>query len=196
MLFPQLTSRKTSHTLPLGVVEDYHTLPLTPMFKLLGVPVLATPRAWTNPIGMILPMLVMTAILAPGVGLLERIVVTAFWVLLFEFTSFTHSIGHIIGGKLAGGVMDRLVVTSTRQVNVYDGDQDRYPARVHITRALGGPVGNLVVGLLASLAIAMAGYTPSLFLLAVMNLVFGAGAFAPIPSVDGEVLARYLFKKE
>lgn len=190
-----VSTKPPTNTLPLGVSEDYHTLPLSPLFHIWGVPVVATPRAWLNVVGIIPPMIIMTIILAPGVGLPERIALTAFWVLLFELTSFTHSIGHIIGGKIAGAPMDRLVVTRSRHVNVYEGDQEQYPPRVHLLRASGGPVANLVLALVAGLMWIVGGYSPSLLLLVLMNLAFGIGAFAPIPSVDGEVIWRYAFRR-
>jgi hypothetical protein len=189
------TKSPVKNKLPLGVSEDYHNLPLTPLFNILGVPVVATPRAWLNAVGIVLPMIIMTVILVPGAGLVERIALTAFWVLLFELTSFTHSIGHIIGGKAAGSPMDKLVVTRSRHVNVYEGDQEQYPPRVHLSRALGGPLANLALALVAGLLLLISGYSPSLFLLFLMNLAFGVGAFAPVPSVDGEVIWRYAFKR-
>jgi hypothetical protein len=186
------TGAQPPPTLPLLVFEDYFTLPLTPIGSLLDIPVVATPKAWLNPVLMAAPMLIATFILAPQIGLLDRIALTAFWALLGLGTSFVHSIGHIIGGKLAGAPMDRLVVTMTRQPNVYDGDQAHYPARVHVLRAAGGPAANLVVGLAAGLLLLVAGYTPTLLVIAGLNIGFALGALAPVPSVDGEILARYL----
>lgn len=174
------------------VIEDYYTLPLRPIGKLFGIPVVATPHAWLNPFLLAGPAFIATFILVPDADLAGRVALTALWALLGLLMSFIHSIGHILSGKLAGAPMDKLVVTMTRQPNVYEGDQDHYPPRVHILRAIGGPALNLIVGAAAIIVLLVAGYSPTLFVFAGMNLAFGLGALAPVPSVDGEVLARYL----
>jgi Zn-dependent protease len=183
-----------SGKLPLFVFEDYQTLPLKPLYRLLGIPVLATPRAWTNALMMIPVALVLSLLLSRSASIFTHILQTVLWVLAFELTVFVHSIGHILSGKVAHAPMDRLVVTSTRQVTVYDGEQSGYAPTVHVLRALGGPVANIVVGILALIGALIFRSSPTFLVLALFNLAFGFGAALPIPSVDGEVIARYLFR--
>lgn len=184
-----------TESLPLMVNEDYHTIPLTNLITVWGVPILATPKAWMSVVSLAPLMLIATVFFIPNATFLERVVATVVWTLLFFVTSCLHSFGHIVGGKLAGSPMNRLIITSTRHVNIYDGDQDSYPPRVHLLRAGGGPVMNILIGLLTTAIIIVGTSTPALLLFALMNLAFGFGALAPIPSVDGEVIARYLFRR-
>lgn len=41
--------------------------------------------------------------------------------------------------------MDEFVITATRDVNLYHGDQSLIPGYVHLVRSLGGPIFNLFV---------------------------------------------------
>ncbi len=184
----------TRNKLPLLVFEDYQTLPLKPLFRLLDIPVVATERAWTNALMLIPVMLVLSLVFTRSASVFMHILQTALWVLAFELTAFIHSFGHMISGKLAGAPMDRLVVTSTRQITVYDGDQSGYSPAVHVIRALGGPVANIAVAILALLGLLIVRSSPTIAVFAVLNLAFGFGAALPIPSVDGEVIARYVFR--
>jgi len=104
-----------------------------------------------------------------------------------------HSVGHIIGGKLVGHPMDANLVTATRQINIYRGHQGHLPRRVHLGRALGGPVMNLLVGIIA-LIVGQAVEGQLIDAFGIINLVFAVLAFAPIPTVDGEVIWRELLR--
>jgi Zn-dependent protease len=112
-----------------------------------------------------------------------------------EIATVLHALGHIVSGKLVGSAMNALLITATRDVNLYDGDQSAIPGRVHLGRALGGPLGNLLIagiclgfgpllasGLGADLAASLIS----------VNLFFGLGGLLPLPSVDGEVIWREL----
>ena len=60
-----------------------------------------------------------------------------------EISTLVHALGHILGGKLVRSPMDELLLTATRGVNIYSGDQRDVRSFVHLGRALGGPVLNL-----------------------------------------------------
>jgi len=192
---PEFNDPSDNVALPLGVFEDYRRLPLRKLFDLFGVPVLSTPRAWINPLPLVPVMLLATFLLASRAYIIERILLTILWTALFELTSFIHSAGHILAGRAVNAPMDRLVVTSSRQVNVYDGDQSRYPARVHVTRALGGPLANIAVGLVMALLLLFGGYSPTFLVFMLLNFAFGFGSLAPVRSLDGEVLMYYLTRQ-
>jgi Zn-dependent protease len=85
--------------------------------------------------------------------------------------------------------MDELLVTMTRDVNLYYGDQSRFPPWVHLARSIGGPAANLAA---AGLLFALAPGSPDALLsqLAEMNLYFGLITLLPLPSVDGEEIWR------
>ncbi len=192
---PESNAPFDNASLPLGVFEDYRKLSLRKLFDLFGVPVFSTPRAWGAPLPLVPVMLIITFLLASRAYLIERILLTILWTALFELTSFIHSAGHILAGRAVNAPMDRLIVTSSRQVNVYDGDQSRYPARVHVTRALGGPLANIAVGLVMALLLLFGGYSSTFLVFMLLNFAFGFGALAPIRSVDGEVLMYYLTRQ-
>jgi hypothetical protein len=101
-----------------------------------------------------------------------------------------HSLGHMISSKLVGAPMSYLLVTATRQVTIYEGDQSQFSPRVHITRAIGGPIANIVAGLIGLLLTASMGATPALLYFTIVNLL-AVFAFLPIPTVDGEVIWKY-----
>jgi Zn-dependent protease len=114
-----------------------------------------------------------------------------------EITTVLHALGHILSGKLVNSAMDELLITATRDVNLYHGDQSIVPGHVHIVRSLGGPVFNLIVaGFLLTLAPSLApGFWSGLVAsLISTNLFFGIGGFLPLPSVDGEVIWRELLR--
>ena len=64
------------------------------------------------------------------------------------------------------------------------------PRRVDVGRSLGGPVFNLLLGVIAGAVYAFAGGNHFFGLLAVVNLAFGAFTLMPIPSLDGSVIWR------
>jgi Zn-dependent protease len=93
--------------------------------------------------------------------------------------------------------MDELLITTTRDVNLYHGDQGIYPGYVHLVRSLGGPVFNLLIAGMGYLVTPMAGHSFGSALIASIistNLFFGLGSFLPIPSIDGEVIWREILR--
>jgi Zn-dependent protease len=108
-----------------------------------------------------------------------------------------HGFGHILSGKLVHSAMDELLITATRDVNLYHGDQRLIPGHVHLVRSLGGPLFNIfVAGVCIMLATVVApGFWLNLVTsLVSTNLFFGLGGLLPLPSVDGEVIWRELLR--
>ncbi len=83
--------------------------------------------------------------------------------------------------------MDAMLVTATRHINLYEGEQSAYPSRVHVVRSLGGPLANVIMGLLM---LPRPGWIARAF--AAFNLLAGAIEVAPIETVDGGVIWREL----
>lgn len=178
---------------PLGVVEPIDRRHRRTAFALLGVPV-----SYTGLAGLALPLMVLGVLPVALWGADRSPQAVARRALRFgvlsETSNYLHSLGHILGGKAVGAPMDELVVTATRHVNLYQGDQSDYPASTHITRAAGGPALNLLLALLLfPLARALSGKAGKwLRELALTNLVFGLIALAPIESVDGGSILHHL----
>lgn len=178
-----------------GFLEDLDTTPRIAVGKVLGVPVAVTPTAWIQPplffaLGVVLTYL--PGRLAASVASGDRLVDAFGFAVAGLVANAAHALGHIVSGTLAGSPMDELLVTATRDANRYHGDQSGVPSRTHIARAVGGPVGNLVVAAVAfgALAVLGVGGHPILARTAGVNLAFGLGSFLPVPSVDGEVIWR------
>lgn len=181
---------------PLLIFEDIPTVRRIPIGSVWGVKVTITPRTWLGPVIFFVWGFAL-ALLNRETALPQKLVEALFFMLSVEAATALHAFGHILSGKMAGSAMDELLVTAMRDVNLYVGDQSRYPPAVHLARSLGGPLFNLgVAGLLFALLPALA---PGLLAdlvrqTAGMNLFFGVGSFLPIPSVDGEVIWRELFR--
>lgn len=177
-------------------LDDLDTVRHVPIGRLLGVPIHVTPTVWLQgpffaAIGLALTWL--PGRLPPGAGPADRAASALVFMLAGLAANAVHAAGHIVSGRLAGSPMDVLLVTATRDANLYHGDQSGIASRTHVARAIGGPVANLV---LAALAFAVAPGAGAGALgdvvarLASVNLGFGLGGFVPLPSVDGEVIWR------
>jgi hypothetical protein len=93
--------------------------------------------------------------------------------------------------------MDELLLTATRGVNIYLGNQEALPGFVHLGRALGGPVLNLLTYAVSFRLQTYLGFGFTADLLASIastSLFMGVGGFAPLPSVDGQVIWREVFR--
>ena len=178
---------------PLMVFENIKTTSRRRLFTLWGVPWLATSWAWASipfflGLGIALAVIVQT-----GDSGEERLGMGAAYGVLLLLANTLHSVGHIIGGKLVGHPMNANLVTATRQINIYRGHQGHLPRRVHLGRALGGPLMNLAAGLIALIVgQIVAGQLIDAF--GWINVIIALAAFAPIPTVDGEVIWRELLR--
>ena len=179
-----------------GIIEDLGSVRHVPLGRLWGVRISATPIAWLSPL-VFFGLRLLIGLLAPNMSLGERLYDALLFTIAVQVATPLHALGHIIGGKLVRGAMDELLITATRDVNIYDGDQSAVPSRVHLGRALGGPVFNLLIAgfLYSALPLIPAGLGYTLVeRVASINLFFGAGGFLPLPSVDGEVIWRELLR--
>lgn len=132
-----------------------------------------------------------TFIFMPFADIVTRVLYGVLFGILLIVTNALHSIGHIIGGKMVNAPMDELLVTASRHVNIYLNDPLDLPSRVHLGRALGGPVLNIGVGLIVFLVALIIGSAGLLFF-SIANLGYGIGALIPARSLDGEVIWREL----
>ena len=179
-----------------GIIEDLDSVRHISLGRLWGVRLSITPIAWLSPL-VFFALRLLIGLLAPGMSLSERLYDALLFTIAVQVANPLHAFGHILSGKLVRGVMDELLLTATRDVNLYEGDQSIVPSYVHLGRALGGPVFNL---LMAGMFYAVLPLTPIgightiVERIASMNLFLGAGSFLPLPSVDGEVIWRELLR--
>jgi hypothetical protein len=155
-----------------------------------GIQILVTPITWASPL-VFYSLHLLLNLLNLQLGLAERVYQSALFTIAVEITTAVHAFGHIVSGKLVGSAMNALLITATRDVNLYDGDQSVISGRVHLGRSLGGPLGNLLAaGILLGFAPLLApGFGADLVAsLISVNMLFGLGGFLPLPSVDGAVI--------
>jgi hypothetical protein len=181
---------------PLGVIEDIDAVKRISVGRFWGVKLSLTPFTWLGlPIYAVLGLILNALHTYASLG--DRIADALLFAVTVEITIVLHAFGHILGGKLIGSAMDELMITSTRDITLYYGDQSRYLPYVHIVRSLGGPLFNLFVVGVLNLAFLGVGSGPSKVLIEQListNTFFGVGGLLPIPSVDGEVIWRELLK--
>jgi hypothetical protein len=185
-----------SRYLRYAIVEDLDTVRRIPLGRVLGVRVTATPIAWLSPVLFFALRVLMNLATMRG-SLQRRVREAALFSLSVQVSNPIHAFGHIVSGTLAGSPMDELLITATRDVNVYEGEQSGVPSHVHLARALGGPLANLFAAGVCRLL--MRCLRPSFLAkiiaaIATTNQFYGLGGLLPVPSVDGEVIWRELFR--
>ena len=178
-----------------GFIENLDTVRHISLGKFWGIKLSVTPLTWLSPFVFFLLGLLLNA-LRPGMGLTETLYKAGVFMIGVEISTLVHALGHILGGKLVRSPMDELLLTATRGVNIYHGDQGSIPGSVHMGRAMGGPILNLLIYgvMLQLLPNGGVGFrTDLLAAIASTSLFMGVGGFAPLPSVDGEVIWREVF---
>jgi hypothetical protein len=176
------------------ILEDVHSTPKRKLFRWLGVDWLATPYAWLS-----IPFYISIGLVAALLGKTprsawNRVCTGIGYGFILIGMNVIHTIGHILSGKLAGAPMKANLVTATFHVNLYPDDPPSLPPRIHLRRALGGPLLNIMVGLLALLvnSFLQVGWI-SFFGLA--NCIVALWCLLPLPGLDGSVLMKNLFRK-
>jgi hypothetical protein len=178
-----------------GFIEDLDTVRHIHLGKFWGIEVSVTPITWLSPLVFFSLGLVLNAP-GPRMTLTESLYNAGVFVIGVEISTLIHALGHILGGKLVRSPMNELLLTATRGVNIYFGDQKTLPGFIHLGRAMGGPVFNLLVaGLLLQLQNFVGiGFSADVLASIISTSLFmGVGGFAPLPSVDGEVIWREVF---
>lgn len=171
----------------------HHTGDPKPLFRWLGVDFMVTQSAWQMLVfwgvfGVVVALLALGDLSFParlGWGLVYA---------LLGLVSYVgvHLGGHIVSGRSVNAVMSSAVADGVRIYNVYADPPDAdLPPRVHLGRAVGGPLANLLVSLIAFIAWAAVGGHVLAFL-AIFNLLSGLSSLVPIPGVDGHVILREL----
>jgi hypothetical protein len=178
---------------PILVFEDIHSPTQAHLCTLWGVKVKATRYAWLSiPIWIGFGLLI--AVLGSKGNSHSAIISTGIlYGICLSVSNAIHSLGHIIAGRVAHSPMDVLLLTSTRDVTLYLTDQTSCPRSARILRSLGGPALNFLVGL-AGLGLMMFFRVAWLQTFAAVNLGVAIWTLCPVPTMDGWVVWRNLFK--
>jgi Zn-dependent protease len=185
-----------SKILKYGILEDIDTVQRIPVGRFWNVTLLVTPITWLGPVFFFVTHFVLN-LLNDQPRPADRFYQSMLFTIAVEITTILHAFGHILSGKMVNNAMDELLITTTRDVNVYHGDQSRLPGYVHLARSLGGPLFNLLVaGVCISVSTKFSEGFPADLITSLIgtNLFFGLGSFLPIPSVDGEVIWREILR--
>lgn len=179
---------------PLLIFEDLRTTPRRRLFIVFGVEWLATPYAWLSP-----PFFCLLGIAAALVGnagrsLTFRLLAGVVYGLMLYACNTIHSLGHILGGTLLGAPMNALLLTATRDVNVYLGSRAEVPLRIRMGRAVSGPLLNLLTGVVLIVA-GWALHGGWLTVFGCFNLGVSLWTLCPIPTMDGCVIWGGLFRR-
>jgi hypothetical protein len=185
-----------SRYLKYGIIEDIDTVRRIPIGQFWDVKLLITPVTWLGPF-VFFGLHFLINLLNTSLTLPDRLYQSLLFTIAVEITTVLHAFGHILSGKMVNSAMNELLITATRDVNLYHGDQSLVPGYVHLVRSLGGPVFNLIVAGLLSFFVAgvSSGFWSGLVAsLISTNRFFGFGGFLPLPSVDGEVIWREVIR--
>jgi hypothetical protein len=185
-----------SRYLRYGILEDIDTTRHIQVGRFCGVRVTVTSLTWLSPF-VFLGLCLALGLGQPFPDAAARLGDAALATIVIELATAVHAIGHIFSGQAIGSPMDELLITATRGVNLYDGPQEIYPPSIHIGRSLGGPLFNLVIAGVARalLPILPGGWATQFATTTIsINLFFGLGSLLPLPSVDGQVIWRELFR--
>ena len=171
------------------VLEDIEAPRLKKVFRLMGTDLALSPQAWLNPILMGILGIVIALIAAPVDGIALKIVVGIVYGLLIMISSFLHGLGHVISSQLINSPVQTLIATATVFTTSYDKNEG-LPSLTHIGRALGGPVLNLLIGIILIGIYALVISSHFLLFFSSTNLLLGLFTLAPIPTLDGSVIVR------
>lgn len=135
--------------------------------------------------------------LSPVEAMLGALVAT----LLHYLSETAHQLGHAWQARRTGHPMIGVQFWWLLSSSIYPPDEPELPARIHITRAFGGPLASLLVtviaGVLALVFFGLGGvvWYVALFFFLDNLLVFFLGAFLPLGFTDGSTLLRWLPKR-
>jgi hypothetical protein len=185
-----------SKYLKYGIIEDIETTRRIRIGQFWGISLFITPITWLSPF-IFFGLHFILNLLNSRLNFNDRLIQSFCFTLSVEIATAFHAFGHILSGKIIGSAMDELLITATRDINLYHGDQSQILGHIHLVRSLGGPIFNLLIALICFMLVKWvgAGFGTSLISsLISTNLFFGIGGFIPLPSVDGEVIWREILK--
>lgn len=116
---------------------------------------------------------------------------------LHYLSELIHHLGHAGAARNTGYPMRGVRFVHVLAFSVYPKDEPELPGRIHIRRALGGPLVSFLVTVIALLILLVAQNVGVLFYWIALcffldNLfVFTLGAFLPLSFTDGGTIARY-----
>jgi hypothetical protein len=118
-------------------------------------------------------------------------------VMIHWLSEFWHQLGHAVAARRTGYPMTGLRFWGVFSTSLWPADEPPLPGRIHIRRALGGPIASILLGGLAAVIARLLGPEGGLawFLALVAAadnlLVLGLGAFLPLGFTDGSTILQW-----
>ena len=180
---------------PFLVFEDIGPESRRELFRFLGVTFMATRFAALGPF-MWIALGVVTALAESHATLTATAAMRGvIYGVFLVCCTVIHTFGHIVAGRLVGAPMDANLMTATRDVNIYITHGVDTPRRARIGRSLGGPVANLVAGLVSAALWRWNG-GPWFLMFGIMSVAIGVFTLMPIPTLDGSTIFRQLLRRD
>jgi hypothetical protein len=171
---------------PWFVVEELGVEPGHRVVRLLGVEWRTTSLWWVSALWMVSFGAVFATAIAPRSRQNPRSMVGLG--ALVPPAALVHTLGHWTGGRLVGAPLSGVVLNASIPFDLYP-EMDEVAGRVHLARALGGPLMSLAVGGVTAF-LGARHRSLRLRYFGALNLMIGICALAPIPDIDGPVVLR------
>lgn len=159
------------------------------LFTLFGIPFTVTSRSWQFVPPKLVIGVAVAFIFLPDEPAGYRLLWGLIFGILLVCVLCLHILGHIISSKSVSPPMTEAFITPVLIETHYQADPENLPGRIHLIRSLGGPIMNLVIGIIALLIWGSIGGYALLFF-AGANFVILGMVLLPFKSVDGEVIWR------
>jgi Zn-dependent protease len=165
--------------------------------RLAGLQLSALPSAVISAIGLWTLLTMLAAVVIPlpiGTAIAGGLIAAV----LHYVSETLHQLGHALAAKRTGYPMTGIRFWFVLSTSIYPSDESSLPGRIHIRRALGGPIVSVLVGVIAGV---IAAVTTGLIgwiiaFVAFDNLVvLGLGAFAPLGFTDGSTILTWWGKR-
>ncbi|MBI4672519.1 MAG: hypothetical protein HY741_12750 [Chloroflexi bacterium] len=134
---------------------------------------------------------------AGSLTLLESLCAALVCACLHWLSEMLHQLGHAGAARGTGYPMRGILFVHVLAFSLYPRDEPELSGRIHVRRALGGPMVSFVVTVIALLILLAAQtvggmfYWIAAFFFFDNLLVFTLGAFLPLPFTDGGTLVKY-----
>jgi hypothetical protein len=165
--------------------------------RLAGLQLSALPSAVISAIGLWTLLTMLAAVIIPlpiGAAIFGGLIAAV----LHYVSDALHQLGHAFAAKRVGYPMTGIRFWFVLSTALYPPDEPALPGRIHIQRALGGPIVSVLIGVIAGVIAAM---TTSVIgwmgaFVAFDNLlVLGLGAFLPLGFTDGSTILTWWGKR-
>lgn len=132
-------------------------------------------------------------------SVVEGVALAIFAVFLHWVGELSHQLGHARAARAAGYPMVGVRFWGVLSSSIYPEDEPELPAKVHISRALGGPKLSLVLSVASGLVLLLLPvgtvfWWVLLFFVADNILVFTLGSLLPLGFTDGTTILHWLRK--